>query len=727
MAKLFDSVSVDELLKLSQFGKVLNNLAESSLISHGFSKIPVKLYFDENDQNVACINDIECLINADSPLDQGTGFIKRKRLQVGKLTHEVFGHGLFSDFDTMNKLFDAESFEGFSKYFDGCENISRIKTYCTEYLDIFKNIFMQISNIVEDPAVEHLALKEYPGLKGYLDDLLDKLKENMKKNFKIQNNVLDVLNLLLAQARNIDMWKNYTDLYPELDESSSLIATLYDCDTYEDRQYLTAKLFSLFFDYIEQYKPKQMPPVPQPQRSGNGEGNKRNEQAKEKQQSGSDSGGSSNNRNEDSNSDDSKEQQNEGSNNGSSNKDNSDNKQKDQDGSTDGDDSSDETNSENKNDTGSGNENDSERNTDDSQESSGDNSESGKDEKSQENSSADNENCTLDNQDCTLDDPNGTLDKFDKDLLADLNKEVNKSKDAILKDTCKQSPQFEAEQLIRMADKDLNKLSNLTFQLVDVKERSDYESVYNALFSSELKRTAATLAKKFKNSFKQRQKGYTMYNLDEGTDIDIQSYAEGSQKIFSENILPNKKPLCSCAVMIDMSGSMNGSKIIAAVRAAIMLEYFCRTLKIPFMAYGHNYNYRTSIYKFLEFNEKKTNKSASKLVAGLASDGRNHDGVALRYGLSSLSVNDGKKKLFFILSDGLPSAPGYHHNDMLEEMPKIKKLAKKNNIIVIPIALDFNSLCSLKSIYDKVVNGTDLSELPNEIIRLTEKEIKKLL
>lgn len=704
MADMFKNVSVEQLLKLSRFEKVLNNLASSSLKSHGFSEIPVKLIFEPSNSDVAWINDTMCVINAQSPFDKGTGFIERKRLQVGKLTHEVFGHGLFTDFDKMNEFFDANNFNTFAKYFDGCNNKTEIQYYCDKYFPSFKNLFMYISNIVEDPCIERLALVEYPGLKSYLDELVKKLQEHFVENFTIKNDISDILNLLLAQARGFELWKDYVEIYPELNTSSELMSDMFKRDTYDKRQYLTAALFSVFFPYIEKQKEQETPKPQKPQKSGNGEGNQRNEQ-NSRQSSGIPN---------------SSQMDNSSSNDSSDNENQSDSKYPNQNSSS-----------------GDNNNKNSDSNEGSNEDNSKDNSEDGGNkEKTNENDDdegADSENTNGNQENNNTDDDadeqgqQNNISDTDKNILDNLEKVLSESKQTVINQACKNNPQLQADLLVDIINEGIGNPASDGLFFIDSPNNGCYLNEYNTLFTSDIKRITVTLSKKFKKSFKERQKGYIMYNLDEGTDIDVQSYCEGSKKIFCEQILPNNKPICSCALMIDMSGSMSGSKILAAVRSAIVLEYFCRLLNIPFMAYGHNYGNVTNIYKMVGFGDKKNNISASNIVTGLNTCGCNHDGVAIRYGLGALKVNRSNKKLFFIISDGQPNADNYGIYQMQQEMPKIKKLAKKNNIALLPIAIDTNSLVKIESIYGSVINGVDLKELPNEIIRLTEKEIKKLI
>lgn len=104
----------------------------------------------------------------------------------------------------------------------------------------------------------------------------------------------------------------------------------------------------------------------------------------------------------------------------------------------------------------------------------------------------------------------------------------------------------------------------------------------------------------------------------------------------------------------------------------------------------------------------------------------NHDGVALRYGLSKLAKRPENQKFLFVISDGRPNASGYGTTQMKRDMQKINKTAKKYNIAIIPIAIG-DDIDTLTNIYGRVVDGRDLNKLPKEVTKLLLKQIKKLI
>jgi len=251
---------------------------------------------------------------------------------------------------------------------------------------------------------------------------------------------------------------------------------------------------------------------------------------------------------------------------------------------------------------------------------------------------------------------------------------------------------------------------------------------YDKIFTADKKRVSNTLAKKVLKALTERRRGNIRYELDEGIMLDIDSYANGSEKIFMDITQPSKIPLCAVGVMIDMSSSMKGCRINAATDMAMILELFCRKLKIPKMIYGHYELGKVRIKNFIDFNDVANNATASKLCAAKAVQGCNHDGCALRYGLSKLSDRNEPQKIMFVISDGRPNGTNYGYNDMKAEIPQLKKYCKKHKIVLIPIAIG-DDIENLKALYgsDILIDGRDLTKLPVAVSKLLLKSIRKML
>lgn len=660
-----DNTPLSEIFKRSGFARVLQALANSSLTYYGFSTIPVRVGWDSNNQDVAYISDEECYINFDSPLDKGLGFIERKKTAIGKLTHEVFGHGLHTDFSKMKSLQKSKDEFPYRDYFQNAQNYTEIHDAYQDCPEIFNSVFFNVENIVEDPVIEYLAIQKYPGFKKYVDYLQTLLVKDIQNGFKKDQETVNVLNLLLAKARNCFDDK-YLEQFPEF-AAINCFSDLSLLPTYEDRLFASANCIDILWVYFKEMF----------------------EQAKQNQQLKDEISNFLKDNNMSANENRSKNGQ-------ANNANDSSNKKQDI----------------NKNDL----------KTDDADST---------DATKETSSNAENGQHT-DEQSGKLDgDSNNFDEQADKlsEIYNDLSKEASKGINDVVDKICAHSDKKELEQIIDNTSTKKIIAEHYGESLFNVNTHfSADKDEYNSLFTNEIKRTANTLSKKVLKALKERHRGNVLFAQDEGSMLDVNSYAEGSDRIFMDITAPTKKPLCAVEIMIDKSGSMKGNKAVAACKMALLLEYFCRNLKIPLDVFAHSENCGTcKIDQLLSFSDVKNNNAASKITNVLCAGGCNHDGKALHYGIQKLKRRSENTKIFFVISDGLPNGCNYGTKEMINEMPYLKKECKKHNIILVPIAID-SCYDALLGIYGKnLVDGRDLNRFPKEVANILLKNIKKLI
>ena len=221
----------------------------------------------------------------------------------------------------------------------------------------------------------------------------------------------------------------------------------------------------------------------------------------------------------------------------------------------------------------------------------------------------------------------------------------------------------------------------------------------------------------------EREKGSVKHNLYSGKNLDLKSICNGSDKVFSKNKLPNKKPILCASVLIDQSGSMFGEKLEAAIVASMVLEDFCRNLKIPLSVSGHNTEYNVNLYDYINFGEEKISR-AYKLVQ-VSADGCNRDGYAIKLITNRLVRRKESTKILFLISDGAPNHNSYGRQQLKDELKELKKIWKQKNIVFVPLCIDSDSLPYLKNIYgNSLVDATDLQKFPKLLNQLLVKEIK---
>lgn len=724
---LHQNFSVEKAME--QFMKSLQNVADSSMSFYGFDKVPIKYSWDTENPDLAWINDEFCYINLDCSLSHDLEFNDRKKLTTGKVVHEVFGHWLHTDFQRQKELIDSKDRFPFNCYFNQFDNYEDIKQKYIALPELFQKVFWNIANIVEDPVVEYLALKKYPGFSLYIDFILQQLRSELNKNVaEIDINAPsggDIINLVLCKARNC-LPEQFADI-PEI-KQIDCFDDLSLMPNYEDRLFATANIISTVWNYLAKdfentekmnellQKMKQLSEDSM-DHSSNNEQRTQNGQANQQGNSQNNSGTGtqsvsfSNDLRDDNET--GNEQENNKNSQGLNNEDNINNDCSSSSANTNQNEGEDEKDEDRKQNNKNAEETDNDKG--DLQDNSNHNYYNG-DEPNKPNAD-------------DLSDNGLNHDQEMSNIYNELDSLVNETSkqciDKVFADCDKDAVQKEMESfdIREYVRNGFENSSSVTIK----KQFEPCPNTYRNIFTPEKRRIAKTLANSVSKILKDKRKRKILYGVDEGTIFDILSYSNGAEKVFMDIKRPDKRPVCSVGVMIDMSDSMSGERIKSALNTALVLESFCNQLKIPFLGYGHWYNYgQTYIQNFIDFGNTSV-KDVSKLCNMLDTNGCNHDGVGLRYGLSKLAKRRENQKFLFVISDGRPNGGGYGTEQMKKDIIDIYKKAKKDNILIIPIAIS-DDIEILKNIYGNcVVDGRSLNKLPKTITGILLKEIKKLI
>ena len=258
--------------------------------------------------------------------------------------------------------------------------------------------------------------------------------------------------------------------------------------------------------------------------------------------------------------------------------------------------------------------------------------------------------------------------------------------------------------------------------------RSGNKEKYNDIVEKEqIVKLSKNLQRKVEKDLFERRKGSVKHNLYSGKNIDLKSICNGSNKVFMQNKLPNNKPLLAASILIDQSGSMDGTKIYKATVASMLLEDFCRNLNIPFSVTGHSASYGgVELYDYIDFGER--NKSARERLINISSGGCNRDGYAIRYVVNKLLKRKEETKLLFVISDGLPNDYDYGTKELIADLKDMKKKNQSNGIVIVPLCIEKGCFSELKAIYgSSLVDATDLKKFPITLNSILAKELKKKL
>ena len=674
---LIDNISLKELLMNSDFKKSVQDVADSALQYWGFKIIPIDFIWDKNGE-IAYITDKRCVINLNSMLEVNADYNQRKRNTIGKLAHEVFGHGLFTDFGVRNSLIDKLSSGEFvlEKYFKMADNysadiISEIRDCYNSNYDNFISVFFDIENIIEDPTVEYFCIQKYKGFQPYLKDLIRLLVSTFDYS------TTNPLNALLIQARNAAN-SNLESRFSFLNKTQAIFDNIPNMKEYEDR--LVASCFAFICMW--------------------------NEYLKEKMQAKDELSGMLNEyQNSEGKTSDNNDRSLDGQDNASSNREGCDDRDVSDNVSSTSQNPSSSTTSDNKN--------KSDTADDSTQE---ENNSSNSSEEIDEFVHSDDETGVTDNADMDFSD---LLDKIVNETISEFVDRVFANKKNI------PSIENDYEKNIVIQDVWNNEChKNYPFQIHKGKIGTTDE--YNRLCTDKVKNIAHNLAMQISRKIKVRQKTHVLYEQDEGSMLDINAYSNKSDRIFMNINQPVKKQLMAVTVLMDQSGSMTGDRNFATTIAAIVLERFCRELSIPINIIGHNDASGVNLYNYIEHSEVN-NKNRGKKLTRIGTGGCNRDGFAIRYALTKLIKRQEPVKILFIISDGLPNSIAYGTEQAIKDIADIKRICKKKNVTLIALAIG-DDIKKLKNIYgDALIDARNLNEFPKLLTNMLLKELKKIL
>ena len=216
--------------------------------------------------------------------------------------------------------------------------------------------------------------------------------------------------------------------------------------------------------------------------------------------------------------------------------------------------------------------------------------------------------------------------------------------------------------------------------------------------------------------------------------LDIKSLwkvGAGEKNIFYR---PGRKDIGSCAfyMLIDNSGSMHEmvyqgvSKSFAARRAAAIIEEASRGL-VPMKVALFEQSGKARHISLKSFDSKSHINACYSSLSTISPSGCNADSVHIRVAAKELSNRRERKKILFILSDGLPSAYGSKQNGIAEVRAAVDDATRKG-IIVIPIifgAEEFrkNKLGDFQQMYPKNIISCDPKDISMRLPYLFQRII----
>lgn len=247
---------------------------------------------------------------------------------------------------------------------------------------------------------------------------------------------------------------------------------------------------------------------------------------------------------------------------------------------------------------------------------------------------------------------------------------------------------------------------------VFIVKQEDYERRYKADFDT-VKQHINGLVNTFSKFFVEQE--YRLTGMRRGV-LDTNKLAEAYQAV--ETVYSNKfkrtTPGLDVCVLIDESGSMNGTNIASARKCAILLnEVFLRLKQCDFYVYGHTADNRHMGEVTINVYRDHWNRNRYAL-GKVESYSNNKDSVAIEETYKMVRKQTSKPLLMFVISDGAPNAYGLRGQPAVEEVKKVvNRIESNGDTLVCQIVIE--SHFRPQDMFNHYVVMTDMNTFPSDL------------
>lgn len=246
---------------------------------------------------------------------------------------------------------------------------------------------------------------------------------------------------------------------------------------------------------------------------------------------------------------------------------------------------------------------------------------------------------------------------------------------------------------------------------------------YNAI-AGPLLDISKQLQKSLLRQLRDQQRGGKQTGLLMGRRLDAHALFRNDGKVFTKNALPSQPPEMAVALLLDESGSMASCDRATYARAsAIILYDFCQALHVPVMVYGHTTGKDSvELYSYSEFDA--IDREDKYRLVDISARGSNRDGAALRFVAERLSHRPEELKLLILVSDGQPADTGYYGTAAEEDLRGIQQEYRRKGILFIAAAIGDDKE-NMERIYgDSFLDITDLNQLPVKLTQVVKRFLR---
>ena len=246
---------------------------------------------------------------------------------------------------------------------------------------------------------------------------------------------------------------------------------------------------------------------------------------------------------------------------------------------------------------------------------------------------------------------------------------------------------------------------------------------YNAI-AGPLLAISKQLQKTLLRQLRDQQRGGKQTGLLMGRRLDAHALFRSDGKVFTKNALPIQPPEMAVGLLLDESGSMCSQDRATYARAsAIILYDFCQALRVPVMVYGHSTGGSgVELYSYSEFDA--IDRDDKYRLVDISARGSNRDGAALRFVAERLSHRPEELKLLILVSDGQPADTGYYGTAAEEDLRGIQQEYRRKGILFIAAAIGDDKE-DIERIYgDSFLDITDLNQLPVKLTQVVKRFLR---
>lgn len=249
-------------------------------------------------------------------------------------------------------------------------------------------------------------------------------------------------------------------------------------------------------------------------------------------------------------------------------------------------------------------------------------------------------------------------------------------------------------------------------------DKAEYERIYG-----EVEPVLRNLISEMRNLLREHNEECVQHHRRFGPMVEATEAYRVDNAFFAKKKLPDDLPDMAICLLIDRSGSMNGEKLDAAKRTAILVERFADALDIPIMVAAHDaHGSQVNIHIYSDYVSTMTEQDRYALAA-MESGGCNRDGLPLWVCADLLSQRPEKIKLMIVISDGLPYHNGYEGDTALTDITSTVGFYRRRGVLIYGAAIDGDRDAIGKFYGRSFISIDNLSLLPKTLVRLIRQHI----